>query len=667
MANDIAQKITELPEITAVAAEDVFAIVDDPDGTGKKTKKVPSSKVNQNFIRTAAEISAGVTPTDFPLSPIVYDVRRVGIVPNSTGARSANTTALKALLDPTTTGPVGQFIFPNTTGSDIYHFDDRIPCRDGIHIDLNNCTLNFTKTGDATDSNGAAIHFIKNCSIQNGKLDINYTFVAGSSTFNAIALAGRGDDQTDFQGLFDNTNASAPFGNIKIKNIEIDYTGGGNSAAIQMLGGLQNCEFENIRIEGNGTLRNGIVYEFGWATDAGGVLKDRQSSHAHNLSFKNIYIENMNPTVGAGIRLGGAFNSEIDGFKIQKGFSGIGVDPGESLFFRPWVLVDDIGTNRWVTMKNIVCSELESTNIDVKGASDNVGYLSSVAIPVEDRTDIYSFSIDGFLLDGTGATTPGFGILSSCGHTDIRNGQMLGVDRGIVLTNEAVHFSIKNVDIFDSEGAGMQVGFDQAQFSPARGMIGKIENCHIAGSGVGATTAAITPRFIEMLLVKGCRFGYETGHDNKSETTQNASISLTSPSFVVVKDCYTAGVTGTAYEGLAGADGVLINPLGIITSDARWRVDYNSVGADVGDANVTLTHNTSEKTQRYATALTVNRTVTLSTTDALEGAKFRVVRTGLGAFTLDVGGLKTIAASTAAFVDVEFDGAAWILTGFGLL
>ena len=170
-----------------------------------------------------------------------------------------------------------------------------------------------------------------------------------------------------------------------------------------------------------------------------------------------------------------------------------------------------------------------------------------------------------------------------------------------------------------------------------------------------------------MLLVKGVRFGYETAHDNKTETTQNANISLTSPALVIAKDCYTAGVTGTAYEGLAGSEGILINPLGVMTSDARWRTDYNSVGADVGDADVTLTHGTSEKTQLYATTLTVNRVVTLSGTNAIEGAKFRVVRTGLGAFTLDVGGLKTIASATAAFVDVEYTGAAWVLTGYGAL
>ena len=93
----------------------------------------------------------------------------------------------------------------------------------------------------------------------------------------------------------------------------------------------------------------------------------------------------------------------------------------------------------------------------------------------------------------------------------------------------------------------------------------------------------------------------------------------------------------------------------------------NSVGTDVGDADVTLTANTSSPLQQYATTLTANRTVTLSTTDAINGDSFRVARTGLGSFTLDVGGLKTIGSATAAFVDVSFDGSAWILTGYGTL
>jgi hypothetical protein len=83
--------------------------------------------------------------------------------------------------------------------------------------------------------------------------------------------------------------------------------------------------------------------------------------------------------------------------------------------------------------------------------------------------------------------------------------------------------------------------------------------------------------------------------------------------------------------------------------------------------SLTVAAGIDQETQRFATTLTANRTVTLSSTGAWNGAKFRIVRTGLGAFTLDVGGLKTIASATAAYVDVAFTDTAWVLTGYGAL
>jgi hypothetical protein len=75
------------------------------------------------------------------------------------------------------------------------------------------------------------------------------------------------------------------------------------------------------------------------------------------------------------------------------------------------------------------------------------------------------------------------------------------------------------------------------------------------------------------------------------------------------------------------------------------------VSANRGDANLTLVA-ADVYEQRFETALTANRTVTLPSAGMRVGQKFRIVRTGLGAFTLDVGGLKTIASATAAFVEV---------------
>lgn len=90
-----------------------------------------------------------------------------------------------------------------------------------------------------------------------------------------------------------------------------------------------------------------------------------------------------------------------------------------------------------------------------------------------------------------------------------------------------------------------------------------------------------------------------------------------------------------------------------------------SLVTNVGDADKTLT-DTDARTQRWATALTAARTVTLSTTNALNGDRFRVVRTGAGAFNLDVGGLKTLAGADE-WCDVEYTGFAWILTAAGAL
>lgn len=91
-----------------------------------------------------------------------------------------------------------------------------------------------------------------------------------------------------------------------------------------------------------------------------------------------------------------------------------------------------------------------------------------------------------------------------------------------------------------------------------------------------------------------------------------------------------------------------------------------TVSADNGDAAKTLIAGRHETTQRWATNLTAARAVTLDAT-AWNGARFRIVRTGGGAFNLDVGTgpLKSLAANT--WCDVEFDGTAWFLSAYGAL
>lgn len=98
-------------------------------------------------------------------------------------------------------------------------------------------------------------------------------------------------------------------------------------------------------------------------------------------------------------------------------------------------------------------------------------------------------------------------------------------------------------------------------------------------------------------------------------------------------------------------------------STSYYRYLLPRISSDRGDANVTLT-STEAETQIFATTLTADRTVTLPASNVRKGDRFWIVRTGLGSFTLNVGGLKTIPSATAATVIVQHNGTAWQLVGY---
>jgi len=127
------------------------------------------------------------------------------------------------------------------------------------------------------------------------------------------------------------------------------------------------------------------------------------------------------------------------------------------------------------------------------------------------------------------------------------------------------------------------------------------------------------------------------------------------------------------------AEGANLSPAprdpAISTFLASWFVKLHSIirsvsptiSSDNGDMDVTLIHDRNALTQRFNTALTANRTITLNTSLAHRGARFRIVREAgaTGGSTLDVGGLKSLAVGE--WVDIEYSGSAWILTGYGSL
>lgn len=106
------------------------------------------------------------------------------------------------------------------------------------------------------------------------------------------------------------------------------------------------------------------------------------------------------------------------------------------------------------------------------------------------------------------------------------------------------------------------------------------------------------------------------------------------------------------------------------TVEAILQEIAGAITVDNGDTSQTLTYNSNTPIQRWNTALTANRTATLSTSNAKEGARFTIIR-GSGAtgnFSLAVGSLCTLWAP-GSWATVRYDAGttAWVLEAQGLL
>lgn len=93
------------------------------------------------------------------------------------------------------------------------------------------------------------------------------------------------------------------------------------------------------------------------------------------------------------------------------------------------------------------------------------------------------------------------------------------------------------------------------------------------------------------------------------------------------------------------------------------------VSADKGNAAATLVTGVDEPTAVWNTVLTADRAVTLSSTNAHNGAHFHIVRTAAatGAFNLNVGTGPLKALTAGTWCDVKYNGTAWYLDAYGAL
>jgi len=544
---------------------------------------------------TAAPRSAAVLAgsNDADPGPAGYDdVRRYGLVPNDSNAAHSNTVALKRLCSPELSphGFVGRLQFANTTGTDIYHFDDIITFRDGIRLDLQNCTLRFSKSGiDPQALNAGFIYAVRDFAIENGAIDVRYAS-AGDGQGNAIAIGSRSAAGTKyFPNHFDKLLPN-PQGNIQIRNLRLS-SDNPNARLILALGGLQNVAFENLALDGRG-VSDGIYYEFGWATNESNAAQ-RQTSHAHNLRFTNITAVNLRRTsYAAAITANGAYNVLVDGLSVSGGYAALSFGTGESLNYRPALHVDDAGAKRNIRVRNLVAQDLTGSAVDFTGANLSSGYLRSLGLGATAQTDLLDCSIDGFAID----SAAGYGIRSSAGRLVVSNGRISNCQRGIVTTDECTWFSISDVAVVDNTGIGIQIGLGANINNPPREKLGTIRNCFIAGNSAATVAAnpAIQLSRCRSMLIENNRFGFERGHDGREEKTQGSAIVAGAATFNIrcVGNYVAAIAAGVpAYvlsvSGTNGRGCIIENACGMASRQGPWGDGRHQLDALAFDTTLT--------------------------------------------------------------------------------
>lgn len=100
------------------------------------------------------------------------------------------------------------------------------------------------------------------------------------------------------------------------------------------------------------------------------------------------------------------------------------------------------------------------------------------------------------------------------------------------------------------------------------------------------------------------------------------------------------------------------------TNSVNFRYGLVAISADEGNNSSTLTPRQNEITNIWNTTLTADRTVTLSTTGALPGDRFEIIRTAAatGDFKLNVGTGPLAVLAAGEWCEVTYDGSAWVLT-----
>jgi hypothetical protein len=362
-------------------------------------------------------------------------------------------------------------------------------------------------------------------------------------------------------------------GNIVVRGLGI--TTNNPQTVVLILGGLEDVSFENVYVDGQGRSTCGIYYEFGfWHHEARAA--SCKSSHARNLSLRDIYIKRMDAAAGLGMGIVGAMSARVHGLWVDGAFDALDCRSGEALYYNVGPPYQNGRPH--LVLENINCTNIGGTGIALTGAeSAHASYLAAVIAGLADgpraaaQTDRLSFDLDSFSVDARG-----FGLKVS-GPATVRNGSLYGSSASgqLVLTDECVRFEFDSVRIVDSTSVGVRANFGLAIWNPPRLKTGSFRNCLVAGNA-GPGFAIGNSRSIS---IEYCRMGYSARYDgvDESRQTNGVNVSATGGAGVVCSGCYvtTAGGALAYANNGRGENGCEIrNAAGTTTHTAgKWNVD----------------------------------------------------------------------------------------------
>ena len=502
---------------------------------------------------TAAETQAGFDDLELSSEYPPGDVLRYQLIPNDATARARNTAILRKLVSATGASPyTGRVRFTNTTGADVYYFDDIIQVKDGIVLDLDGSTLDFAKRYVVADDYMGFLTFVRDVTIENGAINVNYDGIAGKNAGSGLRIGSRrGYPFGGFTRGIEDEDLTVAQGGITVRNLRVT-TNNASAAPILMLGGLDGVSMENVLVDGQGAAIKGIYYEFGfWHHNH--IPARTQSSHARNLSFKNIYISDLNTGSAVAFSLVGALSAWVSGLWIDGSFNGVVIRSGEALYYN--VGTPGVGARARIVLENINGKNIASNGIYLQGAERaSGGYLSAIiaALPANRaaaaQTDLIEFFLNGFSIDASGVG------LRVSGPSVIRNGSLHGTASSgqVIIDDECVQFDFDDVRVVGSSGIGIRANFGGAVWNPARLKIGSIRNCLVAGNG----GPSISIDKFQSVLIENCRLGDKTVNDPFAEAIQMNDVSASAATARLVCGGKHASISGgkTAYATIAGGE-----------------------------------------------------------------------------------------------------------------